>query len=161
MLAAFAVMAQAQQFRPLLGPAETDEVKRTARGISYQSNGFDWVHFKRIKKTAKWMKASGYDNLVLDFVEIGNGTDVMPQQIDAIYQERVTAWVACGGVYAKAAQLDPRRLFVTIEATPFTHPYYGPNFSIAGIVDGNNIRVVVANINSKYGFLQHYRALLA
>ncbi len=161
MLAAFAVMAQAQQFRPMLGPAETDQVKRTARGISYQSNGFDWVHFKRIKKTAEWMKASGHDELVLDFVEVGNGTAAMPEQIDAIYQERVGVWVACGGVYAKAAQLDPRRLLVTIEATPFYHPYYGPNFPIAGIVDGNHIRVVVANINSKYGFLQHYRALLA
>src|SRR5437763_416751 len=137
MLAAFAVMAQAQDFRPMLGPAETDQVKRTARGISYQSNGFDWVHFKRIKKTAKWMKDNGHDDVVLDFVEIGNNTDAMREQIDAIYQERVNAWVACGGIYTKAAQLDPRRLFVTIEATPFYHPYYGPNFPIAGIVDGN------------------------
>lgn len=161
LLAALAVIAPAQSFKPLLGPAEKAPVQRTARGITYQSNSFEDVRFKRIQKTINWMHKNGFDNLMGEFVEIGNNTDAMREQIDAIYQERVDAWVACGGVYARAAQLDPRRLSVTIEATPFTHPYYGPNFPIAGIVDGNKIRVVVANINSKWGFLQHYRSLLA
>jgi hypothetical protein len=161
MLMALAMMAQAQTFRPMLGPAEADQIKRTAGGISYQSNSFDWVHYKKLKKTVKWLQANGHDDVVLEFVEVANNTDAMAQQIDAIYQAQVNAWVACGGAYKRAAQLDPRRLLVTIEATPFTHPYYGPNFPIAGIVDGNKIRVVVANVNSKYGFLQHYRNLLA
>jgi hypothetical protein len=161
LLLAFCATARSQQFRPMLGPAETDSVKRTALGISYQSNGFDWVHYKRIKKTVEWMQANGDDNPVLDFVEIGNNTDQMPRQIDAIYNGQVAEWAACGGKYRRAAQLDPRRLFITIEATPFYHPYYGPNFPIAGMVDGNKIRVVVAHLNSKSRFLQHYRNLLA
>ncbi len=161
LLSALAVAAEAQAFRPMLGPAETDAVKRTPLGITYQSNNFDWIHFKRIKKTVNWMKANGHEDLVPAFVEIGNNTDAMREQIDAIYKERVRAWVECGGVYARAAGLDPRRLTVTIEGTPFTHPYYGPNFPIAGIVDGNHIRVVVSSINSKWGFLQNYRELLA
>lgn len=155
------VHAYSQQFRPMLGPAEPDSIKRTALGISYQSNGFDWVHYKRIKKTVEWMQANGDDNLVLDFVELGNNTDQMRQQIDAIYNGQVAIWTACPGKYRRAAQLDPRGLFITIEATPFYHTYYGPNFPIAGMVNGNHIRVVVAHVNSKSRFLQHYRNLLA
>src|SRR5215813_5812892 len=161
MLAALAIVAPAQNFKPLLGAAEPVPMQRTARGIRYQSNSFDDVRFKRITKTTNWMKKKGYDNLIGEFVDIAGNTDAMRQQIDAIYQDRVNAWVECGGVYAKAAQLDPRRLTVTIEPIPFTHPYYGPNFYIAGIVDGDKIRVVVANIHSTGGFLQHYRNLLA
>lgn len=161
MLAAFALVAPAQSFKPLLGAAEPVHMQRTARGISYQSNSFEDVRYKRITKTTNWMKKKGYDNLIGEFVNIANNTDAMREQIDAIYQERVNAWVECGGVYARAAQLDPRRLSVTIEPIPFTHPYYGPNFYLSGIVDGDKIRVVVANIHSTGGFLQHYRNLLA
>jgi hypothetical protein len=161
MFMALAVIAQAQSFRPMLGPAEPDQMKHTKLGIKYQSNGFDVYHSKRVTKTVNWMDKNGHDQLVPEFVDVADNIQSMSDQIDAIYQNQVNVWRACGGIYAKAANLDPRRITVTIEATPFTHPYYGPNFPIAGMVDGDQVRVVVASINSKYGFLQHYKALLA
>jgi len=146
----------------LLGaPDEGTVIVTTKLGIKLQANGYDRQRPNPIRKTTVKLTGMGLSILIPEFTEVANDAPNMLARIDELYTAQVAVWVKCGGIYAKAAQLDPKRLTVTIEPAPFTHPFYGPDFQIAGITEGDKIRIVVMAINSKSQFLQHWKNLLS
>lgn len=138
-----------QEWKPLLQESYPREIQVTKRfGISYQSNSFDTAKRKIIaKKTPKYLRSMGADHLIAGFqvfsTALTENPDNLPAWIDEAWEEIKGKWIACGGIYERAARsFNPRSLFIIIEAAPFK--VNDPPVTANGTVerDGRTIRAV-------------------
>jgi len=159
LLLSLPIYGQIDYNRPMLGTADpTVAMQRTPiYGIQVYTQGFDVVHPHAIRGSLTWLDANGLSQFDSEFSSIGNQIQTMLSDIDLAYQVRLNAWNACG--FSGVNSLNPRKLILTIEAQPFTDPFYGPNVYLADILNGNNGRIVVYHIHSGGGYSQHYKNL--
>lgn len=146
---------------PLLGAAEPGPPQRTPLyGIGVYANGFDIPRPKKLKKAILWLERNGLLRFADELTALAEGGGDLLTHIDEAYKARVDDWTKCGGIFARAANLNPKRLTVTIEATPFTDSFYPADQTFSGIVnDGDRIRIAVAHVHNSGGFLQTYKNL--
>lgn len=141
--------SQTINWKPLLQEAYPQGIRYTPRySIAYESNGFDSKKRKIInKKTPRYFDKMNAAHLVEPFqifaIALTENSDNLPQWIDEAWDDVKQKWLACGGVFAQAANnFNPSRLLVVIEAQPFwveAHKLYAN-----GMVelDGRTIRAV-------------------
>lgn len=147
LLLALCLSVSAQQ-RNLRGNSDSNSPNRTTlrNKISYNAHGFDKSRRKAVDKSKRYLTNKGAGHLTNQLDEFESLVSIpsqIPEWIDSAFDDRHSAFIACGGKWESAARkFNPRSLHVEV----MSGAWYWNNILVGGLTEGRNIKAAIVTL---------------
>lgn len=147
LLFALCLSVSAQQ-RALLGKADANSANKITlrHRISYNAHGFDRSRAKAAEKSKRYLTNKGAGHLTNQLDEFESLVSIpsqIPEWIDSAFDDRHSAFIACGGKWADTARkFNPRSLHIEVMSGAWTWN----NILVGGLTEGRSIKAAILTI---------------